>query len=1309
MPTVSTTAVPPGQLLSEDPVHARKGYHYFSTSLSMRRVHFFTMMELPQCIDCPRPWWHRDPAHDFDVRSDGSHSAGGTLSFNRVAAYAMAESQLRGGGTGADDAAAFTTAASSFQRQTSVSDDSTDAHPFFTKPLILLVCRRMPCGLVTINPQYRHPDVSGPDADNAQPLNADHPSNRPVLERQLPFNLGAVSCAKLSPSNAFIVVALESGRIVFVSPRISSLAMRQRPPVNPPPFHFSEPLLNRVPATTTTTTAGTHRASLRTAAGRPARAVSTNDAQPATARASHPSSAASASANAHHQAHHFDEADDSVASLHPTSTTGPAAAASADNHATNATTNDEDPLHHSDGLVEECSRSQTEFLQQHSDSVAAATDAQPLPASRRFAPPPPAPRNVGEDEEEDDTDVFDDDEDEDLNEEAQEERRLRISSSAGSTPPASHYGLERPPPADVDTDAASTGSRWSTLRGVSPLPQPIMETTEHFDEVRNFFGSHVFEDPLIKRWQRKNDGVSWDMLHMTTQNDRNSVLLHTTVLFHPTVEHTFLQVANLELDGWKLSTVDTQATVMVFNIETLVHLFTVTLYPVAHHHLPMSRLLVRSISAETSSRPINPKYVVWNNGTMLVSPLPITSHTVVLDFSGQFRVHEELVPIHEVALGRTDEQIAERLRRQKRHGRGTGARRGVGDDASEFPELPVFRPVRQRARPGQATANGASAAAAVDSTLNNTVSGGGRQQLRTSTALEFVQSSGNISHHPGGPGGGQVTTGRRPQHAATTRGAARRQQTLAALRSNPQTSIAIGDGDGQDLVVDDDLYDADDICSKGSDCSSNDCGEDDERLSKVADSEQWLLVNVRYLAKLFGNYGGDTSTYRQWWNARESVLAKIIPLQEFPLMFHVLYIFAPPLVMVMISVILFLVAMRLDEVVSYPFLFPFSLHCLLVPHYFGINVYSYKPLLAHHSGFTFYMRMFADALYLLVFPLIFVLRRDGELMTNISWMVLSAPISIAIVLAFLAARLEDRFELRHHIALDPAGAAQRYRHITGMQAAQTVLVVTFITAISSFFDDPLDDRSVNLAVLVSSAWRDKAMFDPLDTSPDYTMTSLIFIVFTPIWIFTIMYSVHVHTVVPPPVLTNDNPSDDSSGDDDDHLLHAGQQHTNARSVLRRWLRRFSRCTRYARRVTVYGASVLFLHVLYATVVLVPLVGFCLRYDRYVMCSMHPYGVPVLLNTSTPSPTNNGSTNISFTTTTTPAPTNDNSSLSFSGNDTSSSSAAAVGQYVMVAVACGSSDFPLYFVLFPVIFSLILVAGFATSNVIVHVRQLRRGM
>lgn len=959
--------------------HTKKGYHFFSTTMHMTRLYFFHVNELPINIDVPRPWWHRNP------------NVVKKTEFQEAAAFASATTKLR-----RDNAATQSTSApmaSAFSHF--IPDDATDSHPYFTKPLILLVYRRMPCIVATLNPDYA-PVTNQIVTEN---------SPRPLLEKQVPSFIGGATCGKISPSHAFFVVALDSGKVVIVSPRI--VAFRER----------SKAAGTTAPTVVDSVLFGTHP----------------------------------------------DDVDD----------------------------DEEDEAEEEDEGHEEARDDPVEELHQQQLDDDASVQTHYVSSTLR----------------ENDTDRRD-------------ER---------------HMG-EPTTPVEAEPTPVADGEAPVDAAGTASVPSAATEPSQnsHLAAVREFFGDTVFDDSTILKWQTRNPHSDWDHFQFVLPDDPSSNMFHIMTLFNPSVDHVFQPVVNMDLDGWKLSTIDVNSTVMVFDLERLTHVFTLTLYPAPHHNIFAASSIEKAIVAESRARPPNPKYVMWHNSTMLVSPLPITSHTLIADFSGKF-----FSPFGSNASS------------SRKDHKGAASTASTADDESK--ELCT---VDLRSTDGVSTA--------------------------------AVGHSSRRSH---------------TDHSGTT-------TTIKPfkIRSNNEFPMCT-DSNGDEFVL-------------GSHHDDDDVGN-----TKVANSTHWLLVNEKHSDAIPKDY--DEGHF--------PVTSRIIQMQRYPFLFHSLYIFAPPVVMLFISIFIALFALRIDNIINLPFAVVFVLHFILLPHYFGINAYSFKPLLAHHSGLSFHMRVVADLLYLVLFPVLYLLRVDGGIFSSISWMVISLPLSTAIVLAFAAARIEDAFELRHLIALDPVLAKGRYRYVAVLQAVQTLGIVAFILMFSIYFDNPLDENSLA------------------------TPRLSIFVVFLPIWLFLIAYAAQL----PGLVSFNNDPN---------------------RRVL---------------SLLVYYGSIVLVYAVYIAVTIVPLLGFSFHFDHYYDCALHPHGVwgeeniTVFVN----------ATNASTTSTTS------NATVTLS-NDTNATFSAAptavVSRMVLQAVKCGSFSMPLIVILVPVLVGLICVSAFATSNVVTHVRQLRRG-
>ena len=513
------------------------------------------------------------------------------------------------------------------------------------------------------------------------------------------------------------------------------------------------------------------------------------------------------------------------------------------------------------------------------------------------------------------------------------------------------------------------GANFSPLETGDEDNTSSAETLSFNNYNLDFFGHLIGDCPLVKALQSPSQ---------------------TRSVAEPFVVATMSQsfanpVVNVDIDGWKLSAIDTHATVLVFDLFAEALLVHLALLPSPSQINLCSASLIRKIvDIDCLARPNNPRHIVWSNGTLLVTPLPVTSHSVIADFSGLFH-HADYSGAVEAAL----EKISSIM---------------MGEEEWEG--------------------------------------------------------------------------------------------TAAATIPEPRVSLVPVGG-------------------------------------KWADSSTWLKLNFDQVKKSANNiYHLAADPSMTAWMLRR------VQMQRFPALFHILYICSPPVALLIICAFVAVLAARMDNIISIPFAGVFGLHFSQLPHYFGINLYSYKPLMVHHSGPSFVIRVIADISYLIVFPVIFILRQDTTVFSQASWVLLSAPLLLAVILAFSAARMEDIYEQRHRVALDPPTAAKRYRDVAIVQFLQTVGITAFIVMFAAYFDDP--SQSNSLAT------------DKLS----------IYVVFAPVWAFIAAYMLHVHTLIS----YNPDPN---------------------RPML---------------SLVLYNIAVVGLHIIYLAVTFAPPYMFCLKYENLYACS-----------------------------------------------------------------------------------------------------------
>jgi hypothetical protein len=655
-----------------------------------------------------------------------------------------------------------------------------------------------------------------------------------------------------------------------------------------------------------------------------------------------------------------------------------------------------------------------------------------------------------------------------------------VSTSLELPQPQPHASIENPLPQDGVPGTPEMA--WDEDEGATDrigASESEVLSAIHSDNI-NFFGPAIQQCPLVKSIQERTARAS--RAHIAGITTDSFVVLTMSQSFGHAV-------VSVEIDGWKLSAIDTHATVLVFNIFTEVLMIHMTPIPSPNQiNLCSASLITNMMDMDCSARPNNPRHIVWSNGTLLITPLPVTSHSVVADFTGVFH-HVDYV--------------------------------GAVDAATE-----------------------ASKAAACGGEDDDEID-----------SLEIPEPA--VVMEPGG---------------------------------------------------------------------------------KWADSSSWLQMNFREVKAY------SASALHLLDPSLVALVLRRVQMQRFPALFHVLYICSPPMVIFLICIFMAVLAARLDGHISIPFGAVFLLHFAQLPHYFGINFYSYKPLMVHHSGPSFFVRLVADVCYLVVFPIVFIIRHDTSYLDRVSWLFLSSPLLLAIICAFIAARMEDRFEQRHRVALDPPLAAKRYRDTAVIQFLQTAGIIAFVAMFSIYFDDP---KGVSATSAVASLATSKLN---------------IFVAFVPVWLFCLAYITQVHTLI------SYNP------DPNRPLLS----------------------------LVLYNVAVVGIHLAFIAVSFAPAYLFCLKYDNYYACSSWtPQNVTAGDNSthflSNGTIGGGGGSNHSFNTTT----------------NASNTTVAPFGVPLLSTSPrppCGALEhLSLIVVVLPMILALMVVGGFAMTNVMVHLQHIRRGM
>jgi hypothetical protein len=709
-----------------------RGYHYFSTSLQMQRLHFFNVSELPVSVDVPRLWWHRHP--------------------NQPAPFDTQEAHRR------------------------VPDEATDSHPYFQKPLILFGFRRQRCVVATTNPDFT------PQA----PIN--DPRRATYIERELPRSVSGATVAKISPSNAFFIVATDHGSIHVVSPLLHL-------PVEVDPSDNGEgtaPLSN-----------------------------------------------------------------------------APYIVVSAQNHA--------------------------------------SQPRGPTPPSLSNATLPPQTVFPGHHQQ--------------ASEPASEHVASENPYEFSNAPP--EQGVVGPLPAEAPSTAAA-------------MQRKSQRRYRHVCNayVEKFFGPAVFNDKVIASWQRNHRDPLCGPEH-------RDLYFFSMELYRPinisledrARNRRYAPIISMDIDGWKATTVDLMGTVLVHDLEHLVLLFTLTMNPSPHHRGCDARQVEEAISAESDVRPIQYKHAVWNNGILIVSPIPITNHTVVADFTGQFF---EKPPPSVLTLGNTFPcgPLPDMLCTTQRCLR-----------IRKIHEAKAVRLSETRCLVDNCAHCRAFKWADSQLWLDLNAELLGKLVLRE---LHRYQQENRVEARTTGAVGSELPAAHiPPQHSGSPADAesAHRQDIPLELIQQPATAF-------HRFSLSSEVDPADPVLA---------------RLQLPISKEAKFLALHR--------------------------LATAIQLQRHPLLFHYLYIYAPPLVILFICFFVAALSARVDGYITGLYSTVFAPHFLMLPHYYAINWFSYKPMLAHHGGASFFIRFSADVLYLFLFPVVYVIRRDSDVLDRCSWVVLTTTSS----------------------------------------------------------------------------------------------------------------------------------------------------------------------------------------------------------------------------------------------------------------------------------------------------------------------------
>ena len=210
---------------------------------------------------------------------------------------------------------------------------------------------------------------------------------------------------------------------------------------------------------------------------------------------------------------------------------------------------------------------------------------------------------------------------------------------------------------------------------------------------------------------------------------------------------------------------------------------------------------------------------------------------------------------------------------------------------------------------------------------------------------------------------------------------------------------------------------------------------------------------------------------------------------------------SPPIACAILILFIALLALRLDGFITFPYGCAFLPHLALIPYFMSINTYCWKPMIAHQSGWPYGARVTADFLYIIVFPVLYVLKQDGcPWVEELSWVILSTPLHIAVLLAFVATVLERAYECEYAIVVDPEQNPRKERLRRSVIDTGVVLAIMyFVVCFAIYFDGPT--RNGNRF----SSFSNERLS--------------IFVVFIPAWVCIAVLSVFVPRLVAPPIDT----------------------------------------------------------------------------------------------------------------------------------------------------------------------------------------------